>query len=389
MYDAEDNSDAYRDTSHDSVWSFSSLESTVLLGLLLRATQRTIRLRTRTLSDQSMLAEASRTTRQPCLSVSGRVTFDFIQGLNRLLFKAPTGPPTGRFGVIPTDTAVTNGTVYAKYCNGRFFANSELAWVVGITRNQKWLSSDSGTMDGGRSIFAPTYVEHWRFAAEAGVLFGPAKVSLLWAWIPGPDRRHGVRIDRQGDLRFVSQFSNVTLFRPYSLLLSYTYGGGNNSFTTDSANGYMTDANAYGARLDYALAANFVIFTSLFHAERASHGYGWGFIRPEYAMSEIPPRFTGAVQYVELDNFTTGAPSIPDSSLGYEADFGLAWKLLEGYTLKGTFGVWQPGKWFNFACVDRSANNWKTPDPGNRYGTDPDRRIDPVWGMEITMCAEF
>jgi len=315
--------------------------------------------------------------------------FRFHVGPESASFQGTDAPPTGRFAVIPSNAAVTDGAVYLKYNNGRLFANTEVAWIVGLTRNQKWLSSDSGLLDGGKSLFAPTYVDHWRFAAEIGVLAGPVKLSLLWAWIPGPDRRHGVRIDRQADVRFVSQFSNVTLFRLYSLLLSYTYGSGNNSFTADSANGYMTDANAYGLRLDYALASNLNVFGTFFWAERLSHGYGWGFMRPEYTFSAPNPRFTGAVQYVEIDQFTDGPPSIPDSNLGYEFDWGIGWKLLDGYTLNATLGVWQPGKWFYFACIDRSVANWKNPSAANNFGANPSRAIGPVFGLEISMNAEF
>jgi hypothetical protein len=315
--------------------------------------------------------------------------FTFRTGPESATFQGTDDPvaPTGRFGVVPSETAVNWGIVFAKYNNGVFFANVEVDGLHGLTRNQKWLSSASGMLEGGRSRFAPTYVEHWRFATEIGLLAGPSKISLLYAWISGPDRRHGIRIDRQGDLRFVSTYSNVTLFRSYSLLLSYDYGMGNNSITVDSAHGYVTDANVLGARLDYAVASNLNVFGTFFNANRLSHGYGWGFIRPQY--DEPAGRFTGRVQYLEGDQFSNGSPSIPDSNLGYELDWGFSWKLLEGYVLQSTFGIWQPGKWFSYACVDRSNPGWKNPGPGNNFGITPNRSIDPVFGMEILLMAEF
>lgn len=297
--------------------------------------------------------------------------------------------PTGRFAVIPSDTAITDGSLYVKYHNGSVFFNGEIAWGVELTRRQPWLSSDPGILaDGsGRSRFASNYVEHLRSMVELGAYRGPAKLSVVWAWIPGPDRRHGVRIDRQSDLRFVSSLSNVSVFRPYSLLLSYTYGGANNSFTVDSRNGYMTDANILAARLDYAIAANVNIFGTVFWAHRVSHGYGQGFMRPEY--SAAADRFTGSVQYVEDDQFVNSAPAIPDGDLGYEIDWGLAWRILESYTISATFGIWQPGRWFNFACVDRSVSNWKIPTAANSFGANPNRTVDPVFGMELTLNADF
>ncbi len=297
--------------------------------------------------------------------------------------------PTGRFGIIPTNTAISDGSVYVKCFNGSIFFNAEAAWGYEITKRQKWLAQIPGLYlpDGsGRSWFAPSYIEHWRYMVEAGVLVGPAKITCLWSWIPGPDRRHGVRIDKQGDLR-IEELSNVTLFRPYSLMLSYNYGAGNNSFARDSRNGYMTDANIYGGRVDYALAANLNVFATFFWADRISNGYGWGLIRPQYSNAE--GRFTGNVQFSEEDQYVGGAPSIPDNNLGYEVDWGFNWKLVEGYSVNATFGIWQPGPWFKFACVDRSVPGWKPPGITNRFGVNPDRRIYPVFGMEVLVETDF
>jgi hypothetical protein len=303
-------------------------------------------------------------------------------------------PPTGRYAVIPTDTVITDGTVYFKYFNGRFFFNAEAAWGYEITKRQRWLASDSGISE-GKSRFAPNYVEHWRTAVETGALIGPSKISFIWSYIPGFDRRHGVRIDRQPypPLNIATGLTNVSLFRPYSLLLSYTYGSGNNSITPDSRHGYMTDANIFGMRLDYAIAANLNIFGTAFTANRISCGYGQGYIRPAYLTSltptVTPSRFTGRVQFVESDNYNNPAPSIPDSGLGYEFDWGFGWKLMDKYTLNGTFAVWKPGGWFNYACVDRSVSNWKNPDVSNNFGVGPGKVIDPVFGMEIKIEVEY
>ncbi len=390
MFDAEDNSDA--------------------VGVLLMIPYGPFRFGINTVPwsiSPSYLAYYSLTDKnsQRPVDIGGGMTYDSASlsvGIGVRYFEFRTGPesasfqgvddpiaPTGRFAVVPTETTATDGSIYLKYNNGKFFLNAETAWLVGTVRNQRWLSSSSGIIEGGRSRFAPSYLDHWRYAAEAGFVSGPSKLAFLWAWVPGPDRRHGIRIDRQADIRFISAFSNVTLFRPYSLLLSYTYGGGNNSFTADSANGYMTDAHALGVRLDYAVASNLNIFATLFHAERISHGYGWGFVRPDYLTTAPQPRFSGVVQYLESDQYTSAAPSIPDTDLGYECDFGLGWKLLEGYTLSGTFGIWKPGKWFSYACIDRSVDGWKTPNPMNSFGINPERKIDPVFGMEVVMSADF
>ena len=328
-------------------------------------------------------------------------------GLGGRVWKFHTGPESatyqgtdsadpslisGRYAVIPTDTVVTDGAIYFKYFNGRFFLNAEAAWGYEITTRQRWLASASGISE-TRSRFAPSYVEHWRGAIETGACIGPAKLSLLWSLIPGFDRRHGVRIDRQSypALNVATGLSNVTMFRNYSLLLSYTYGSGNNSITPDSRHGYMTDANILGMRLDYAVAANLNVFATAFTANRTSHAYGQGYIRPEWVSNTAPTpsRFTGRVQFLETDNHTNPSPSIPDSSLGYEFDWGFGWKLMEKYTLNATFGVWKPGGWFSYACIDRSVANWKNPDSANSFGAKPGKSIDPVFGMEIKIDVEY
>jgi hypothetical protein len=258
-----------------------------------------------------------------------------------------------------------------KYANGRFFFNAEGSWY-------NRLETHSGS--------APSYIEHYRAMTQFGALAGPLKVSFLWAWISGPDRRQGILIDRQ-DSNPSATYGNTSLFKPYSHLFVYTYGGGNNRFT-QSRNGFLTDANVYGLRLDYAIAANLNVFGSCFYAERVTHGYGWGYIRP--ALAGVVP--TGEVAYIR--NNTTaaagpGAPSIPDNALGYEFDWGFDWKLLEGYRLHGIFGIWQPGKWFNYACIDKSISNWNVPVAGNNWGINPDRNIDPVFAAEIKFVGEF
>jgi len=53
-------------------------------------------------------------------------------------------------------------------------------------------------------------------------------------------------------------------------------------------------------------------------------------------------------------NRYTASPNIPDRSLGYEIDTGFDWRLLEKWQIGMVFGYWQPGKWFNYACIDRS-----------------------------------
>jgi hypothetical protein len=284
-----------------------------------------------------------------------------------------------------------DGNMFAKYYNGRFFFNVEVGWINAITKRQRNIINTPPEFAGGGSPFRPTYVPHWRALVETGTLVGPSKLSLLWAWVEGPDRRHGILNDRNPDSRGFNLLSNWSVFRPYSILLAWDYGSGNNSLTAavndiGSDNGYITDANVYAARFDYAVASNLNVYASFLWAERLSHGYGWGYIGP--GLNDVLQP-TGAVDFSIKGNFAAPAPAIPDNSLGWEVDFGFDWKLLEGYTVSAAFGYWQPGRWFNFACVDRSNPGWKVPTPANNFGINPDRTIDGIFGMDLTLVGEF
>ena len=178
--------------------------------------------------------------------------------------------------------------------------------------------------------------------AELGAIVGPGKLSILYAYIPGPDRRHGVLIDRQPVLVdlfspnmdtviFHPQHSNATVFRAYSILLGAGYGAGllaqQPSPIPTTPLGYMADASILAARLDYAAASNLNLFTSFLYANRASQsGWGWGSMGP-WSLPTTPNTFNRVVQ--SQRNFTAPFPSIPDSSLGWEVNAGFDWNLLD------------------------------------------------------------
>lgn len=286
-------------------------------------------------------------------------------------------------------------SAYMKYNNGRFFVNTE---VQTDQQTYRWLSNNNGASPlYGASyvntngvwenrVNAPTYMEHWGWAIEAGVLAGPSKISLLYSLMTGND----TRVDINGTRRLVTigvqgdTWSNVSVFRPYSYLMAYSYGMGNTAPVTDTREGYVTDANVYAARLDYALAANLNIFGSFMWAERFSKsGYTWGFVYPT----------NGSGNLTRLNSDVAFAPSIPDTALGWEIDAGADWKLLESLTLRTTFAYWQPGKWFSYACQDKSVAGWGTntlnASWANNWLTRPDKTIDPVWGLDFRLEGTF
>jgi hypothetical protein len=284
------------------------------------------------------------------------------------------------------------GGVYMIYNNGRFFFNSEVDWDLQTSRNRR-KSGLGGPMPGTFD----SYVEHWRFAAEAGALAGPAKASFLYAWLSGPDRRNGNQIDRTGlqtnfGLRS-NQFANTGFFRPYSYLMVYTYGLGTH-MNTDTTNGTAEDAKILAARIDYAVASNLNVYGSFFWADRTNvSGYGWGFMRPD---TRYP--YWGMVRWEDRNTVRNepadrnrGAPNIPDPNLGYEIGAGMDWKLLENFTVNLSCSYWQPGKWFSYACVDKAIPNWDRAPEGSNFGWGvwPGRTISPVWGLELKIVGDF
>jgi hypothetical protein len=334
--------------------------------------------------------------------VAGFVTYDsgpVSVGVLSEFVKWHWGPeamPTTqqRIGFAPTDVQIMDGTAFIKYNNGRFFFNAEAAYVDATFRRQKSqigtpgdpIVDALGNQIGTRSRYAPDYIEHWRYMTEFGVLCGPGKLTFLGAYIPGIDRRAGEYIDRSADTRALTQISNFSVFRPYSILLAWNYGGGNNSYTAvngiGSDNGYITDAIVYAGRMDYAVAANLNVYGSFFWADRQSKTYPWGYLtlaNGNISYNAQPSGVFGAAS----------APSIPDTNLGWEVDGGFDWQLLEGYTVKAAFGYWQPGRWFNYAAIDRANPGWTAPGPGNLWGTNPNRTIDAVFGMDFLLSVDF
>ena len=319
---------------------------------------------------------------------------------------APGTTSTQRSGIATADYSEWYGGAYLKYNNGRFFVNSEFQTFQAITKSS--LQQAVGTSNGQYPI-PPIDTEFYAGAIEAGVLAGPAKVALIGAWLTGDDIRVGSTVISGAGQQFLYKggrapdtFSNTSVFRPYSYLMVYSYGLGN-SFAKDTGNGYVSDASVYAGRLDYALAANLNIFGSFMWAERFSKsGYTWGNLRPagqvfsnDTAAAAVSAHNGEVIHRNVMVNGGPGVsvPTIPDTALGWEVDGGFDWKLLEDLTARCTIGYWVPGKWWNYATIDKSIPGWSNPSNGASWGSqwfvNPGKTIDPIWGMEFKLEGSF
>lgn len=290
-----------------------------------------------------------------------------------------------------------NVVTYLQYNNGRLFANLEYDLHIIATRR-----------NGGRPISGTSA----RWLAEVGWLIGPAKFSAAAFYSAGTDRRQGVYdLDRptgttnpyvsgSAAVPFVPvpTYDQYTYFMvlgggqeailPYEFLLGI-YGGGNNDYTFC---GYWRarDLLAYAGRLDYAVAANLNLFGTFMYAERASNTSTYiGQYRGGVANSATGKGGNRTHPGLNAAGLQRAAiPNAPDNGLGWEANIGLNWKLLENFTFNATYGYWKPGNWFKWAYTDFGSNNTATV-AGVAYPVDPNRNIDAIHGFQGSLLVNF
>ncbi|MBM3303449.1 MAG: hypothetical protein FJY85_26315, partial [Deltaproteobacteria bacterium] len=196
---------------------------------------------------------------------------------------------------VPLDSELFHGTAFIKYFAGRLSLNAEAAWVYWTDRFH------AGVLQPFIGPPNPRYVEQWRYMVELGLTAGPARLSLLHARCPGPDRRNGTMIDRQPAIfvrhpTFERYLANSDVFIPYSYIFTYNHGSGLNAYSL-SWNGFVRDALVFAARLDYALASNLHLYGSFFYANRTSNGYSWASIGPNLGAGAFPNSRDGDLDF--------------------------------------------------------------------------------------------
>jgi hypothetical protein len=328
--------------------------------------------------------------------------------------QGPEAAPTlaAQLSFPTTDANTEGGNAYVKYNNGRFFFNAEVAWNRWDNRFQQPAVPlvDPLTALGLGSIYQPVFTEDWDWGTEFGFLCGPSKLSFLYAYFMGMDRRNGIWISKQSYSSLVWGLvgCNQALFLPYSYLMGYTYASGLN-YRNGLGEGGFADASVVASRLDYAVAANLNWYGSFIWAWR-NGSWPWGTLTVNGGNLS-----SNAVQVFGLPAVSGNspavqnaggvrAPNIPDNNLGWELTTGVDWKLLEGLTTNLRLAYWQPGEWFKYACLDKTlvtntvggvVNGNLAPQVGDgaaigsSFGVNPAKSIDGIWAFSGQLNVDF
>ncbi len=264
-----------------------------------------------------------------------------------------------QFNFWAEDWAEIEYLLWAKYNNGRVFANAEYDW-------------------GERDFYYPGGApqvsnEYYLAFAEAGVMCGPAKLAFMFASSGGSALNNN-----NPTKNYTGNCINNITTDNYNYLLFHNYGGGNDApwaslvnFTQDEV-GQLQDAVALAARLDYAVAANLNIWGSYLWATRAEQN-GWlagsknadGVLLAPSAWGPAEAQAWKAAAMPGAGPASGMNPYVDDNFLGWEAGCGIGWKLLENMTFAGRYAYWQPGPWFDqaYQVVGQTING-----PGPTFG---------------------
>jgi hypothetical protein len=241
---------------------------------------------------------------------------------------------------------------YFKYNNGRFMLAAEYSYA---TLDHYFLGRDPALIPAASTTSGPRYLQsgenhreynHWFI--EAGAVAGPAKLRLLYAGASGP-----VLNNNNPTKDYQNYGINYQAMQPYEFLMFNTYGGGNQNFSNlllpNDGHGMMGDAYCFAGRADYAVASNLNVYGSYLWAHRleVAGSYAGGILSSGAAGAS---NIAAAQNWKALNGFGPNAnPYVDDGFIGWEANAGVEWKLLEGMNMFVRYSYWQPGGWFNQA----------------------------------------
>lgn len=330
------------------------------------------------------------------LSIGGGTMFRQFHGNNTVPF-------------IPNqdDNTLIN-LAYFKYNDGRFFANAELAWV---NIDRYLVVAPDPAAAGVPTVSQTQYIEGLHIFTESGVSIGPIRMTFMYALASGPVLNTSNRVRNiYGGGFFLAGATpapfqpgpnpkvytpwaiNYQAMEPYEFLMFNTYAGGNNggwnamdfTFVADE-HGMMTDAFCFAGRLDYAPASNLNVWGSYIWAHRLERA---GTFFGQYQSSGS----LAAGNIFNLQNFYTAAGRswgtgndyVSDGFIGWEMNYGLNWKLLEGLTFKARYSYWQPGAWFKEAYQAVVLTS-----PGNATTTGVLESRDAIHAIQWSSSIEF
>ncbi|HTY23141.1 MAG TPA: hypothetical protein VMC85_08420 [Desulfomonilaceae bacterium] len=105
--------------------------------------------------------------------------------------------------------------------------------------------------------------------------------------------------------------------------------------------------------MDYAVASNLNVWRTYLWAERLERdGYLAGNFGRSGTLDAVPGATAAGAAFRGANgrgSITLSDPFASSRFLGWEANAGVDWKLLEGMTLLFKYACWQPGDWFDWA----------------------------------------
>jgi len=251
---------------------------------------------------------------------------------------------------------------YFKFSNGFVFANGEYAW---LNRNIHFIGA------------LPAFHEAYHAFAEGGIIAGPSKLSLIYA------QSSGFVLNNPNPTKIYMPWPvNYQALEPYEWLMFRTYGGGNNTYDgifVSDGNGMLGDAYSLGARIDYAVASNLNLWCSYIRAHRLEKA---GVLAgSNNALLNLGSLTAAGAPFKAL--YGGSNPYVEDDFVGWEANAGINWKLLEGFTFNARYAYWQPGDWFDWAYQAVTIRDTALVNDGRLKGR------DAIQAVEGNMVLEF
>jgi hypothetical protein len=281
-----------------------------------------------------------------------------------------------------------------KYFDGRVFFNGEADWF------NRWRSG-RGSADPATNV--PPFRDRegrdndgWLYGVEFGALGGPSKVTLNYVRATGDDPATRKTSDDAADSE-----SGITscYMKPWGYLMYYMYGAGDG---WDAAGyGQPTNFHHAGVRIDYAVASNLnvnLVYSRAWRDQPNAYRLGGDYRIRASAFTNDDIRTAQGINPDPQARYPGHA--VPDHArdIGWEADLGVDWKLLEGLTWSTTFAYWKPGNWWSYAYPNTAHlyyigtapnNNTNDADGEARATFGLGREIDGLFSVETKLLINF